>query len=184
MRSAVINLLPTTIKDQLGFARRNAELVKYFKLLVVLLLILAGAFAGGLIYLHNRTAQADKDLKAEQAKIATYKNIENQVKTVNSRIKTLKTLSAGQSHFSAVLADLAAHTPKGASITALTLTGDDKKPVRISANADSYTTAADFRATLATSPRINAVDIESVTNPTAGQYHVELVVSYRPGQAK
>ncbi len=180
----MINLLPPDIKAEVGYAKRSRRLQRYFWLSLGVIVILAIALASGFWYVSRRIAKADQELARKQQTIAGYHDIETQVKAVNSRLSTIKTLSASQAHFSLVLADIAAHTPSSAYITALSLTGDDKKPVHISANTDSYATAANFRASLAASPRIRAIDILSVSNPAAGQYHVELIASYKPGQAK
>ncbi len=179
----MINLLPTQLKDQTGFAKRNQILIKYVWLAGIVLLIVSASFTGADIYLNHRIDQATTDLSQKETQINSYKGLEEQAKQLNDRVAAIKEIQAGQPKFSLLLTDLAKAMPKGASLTALTLTGDDKKPVRINASADTYNTVVALRDALAASSRIAGVDLDSINSTTSG-VTADLTISFKPGQAR
>lgn len=179
----MINLLPPTIKEQVTFSKRNAMLVKYFWVALFTALVLAGAFCATFLYLRQRLTAAKQEIAQKEAKIATYKGLKDNVKNLNLRVASIKSIQARQAKFSALLGDLSKSMPAGTALTAISLTGDDKKPVTISAVADSYNGAVGLRDTLAASSRIAAADIQTVSGGKDG-YHVDILVSFKPGQSK
>lgn len=160
----MINLLPPDINKQIKFGRRNAVLMRYLTLAVVVAVILAAEFIGGQIYVAQRIKAAEDEVANKNVSLAQYADVEKKVQAVNSRVTSIQAIQKSQSKFSLLLADLAAATPKGVAITSISLTGDDKKPVRVSATATDYATALSFRDSIAKSPRISAADIESISN--------------------
>lgn len=180
----MINLLPPQIKEQVVYAKRNALVLHYLQLVVFITLILGGTFAGAHIYLQRRITAAEADAQQKQLAIAKFKGLEKNVADLNGRVATIKNIQAAQSKYSLLLSDLAQAVPAGVAIDSLNLTGDDKKPVIISATADSYNSAVGFRDALANNKRIAAADLQSVTNGTAGGVQAQIVVAFKPGQAK
>jgi Tfp pilus assembly protein PilN len=180
----VINLLPPEIKEQVTYSKRNVLIIRYLWLAGLLVAVNAVIFGGAIYYLTQRTAQAEKDLATKTATIAQYKSVETDAKTANDRLATLKALRSSQARFSVLLADFAKYTPQGVYINSITLTGDDKKPVRIVATATTYQQAAALRDALATSPRISAADIEDISAPATGGYQTNITIGFKPGQSR
>lgn len=179
----MINLLPTDIKEQITYAKRNAVVVRYLWLAFIVFLGLAVIFAGSNWYLGHRISEADQHTKEKQSQLQGFSSLQSKVKLANQRISSLHNLQTNQAKMSAVLKELAAHTPSGALITNISLTGDDSKPVGIVATANSLNDAVALRDALAASPRVSDVDIASVSQ-SAGKYSVQLNLGFKPGQAK
>ncbi|HSX48438.1 MAG TPA: PilN domain-containing protein [Candidatus Nanoarchaeia archaeon] len=179
----MINLLPTDIKEQIAYAKRNAILMRYIWLAVIVFMALAAIFASSNWYLGKRISEAESRTKDKQAQLLSYTGLQSKVKLANQRISSLKALQTNQAKLSAVLKELAAHTPAGAYITNITLTGDDSKPVGIVATANSYNDAVALRDALASSPRVSEVDIATVSQ-VSGKFNIQLNLGFKPGQAK
>jgi Tfp pilus assembly protein PilN len=183
----MINLLPPTVKTANRYARYNALMVRYIWLTVVVLVVLAGAQLGGRYYLNQRIKATSDHIAATQQQINTYRNLQTQAATLNTRLAAIQTIQKNQAQFSTLLSDLAKYMPVGTSISSITLTGDDKQPVRLSVKATDYKTALGFRDSIARSPRISAADIENVSAATTGNataYNVTVVFAFNPGEAK
>jgi Tfp pilus assembly protein PilN len=179
----MINLLPPQIKEQITYSKRNAIIVHYLWLAAFTMIVLGGVFGGSYWYLQGRIASAEQAVAQKETSIAGFKGLESKVKTLNSRLSTIKAIQSQQAKFSQVLTDVAKAMPAGASLNNINLSGDASKPVTIDATADSYATAVALRDTLAASPRIAAADLQTV-NATGSNYHVSIVLSFKPGQAK
>lgn len=183
----MINLLPPTVKTAHRYARYNALMVRYIGLTIAVLVVLAGAQLGGRYYLNQRIKTTSDHIAATQRQIDSYHNLQTQAATLNTRLAAIQTIQKNQAQFSTLLSDLAKYMPVGTSISSITLTGDDKQPVRLSVNATDYKTALGFRDSIARSPRISAADIETVNAGVTGNttsYHVTVVFAFNPGEAK
>lgn len=178
----MINLLPPQIKEQVGYARKNAKLAQMSRRFIWLAAMLAAAF----VFAHwqlGRTMEAAQAAQVEKnRRIQAYSETEKEARQLSQRLSSVKQLQDKQTRFSLLLADLASVTPRGAYINTIALTEDTQKPVSINATADTYQTAARLRDALASSSRIEAVDISSITNPEPGQYLVDLSISFKKEQ--
>ncbi len=179
----MINLLPPAIKSEIIYAKHNTIAVRYLWLVITVVVVITISFIGAHMYLNQRLAQTDKVLKQKETQIQSYKQLESQAKALNSRVAAIKNIQDNQPKFSLLLSDLARIMPRNATLVNLNLTGDDKKPVRITAIADTYATAVALRDSLAESSRISAVDIENISASNGG-FSVNLIVGFKPGQAK
>lgn len=179
----MINLLPPQVKQDLQFAHWNALTVHYLKIVIGLMVVLGAAFGGTYFYLSNRIASADTALQAKQDQVAHYKPLLAQAKALNSRVAAIKAIQDSQPKFSLLLDDIAKFTLKGTSLTNIALTGDDTKPVQISATADTYTTAVSLRDALASSPRVSGADIVSISSNN-GAFTATIIIGFKPGRAR
>ncbi len=158
--------------------------MRYIVLIVAVGAAVGVGFFGSHLYLNQQLKATADSIASKEAGAASYKEIEAAAKTLNGRVAAIKAIQDNQPKFSAVLTDLAKAVPQNASITNLSLTGDDTKPVRISADATTYQTAVSFRDALAASPRIAGADIDSITGNTANGFHVNITIGFKPGMAK
>jgi Tfp pilus assembly protein PilN len=181
----MINLLPPDIKEQVRYAKINRVTLRYVWLLALVVVVLAGVF-GGTVYLQNQQAATlAADVAAKQQTIAALnKNFTPKAKDASDRLNAIKFVQGSQTHFSAVIADIAKVVPKGVSIDSMTLTGDDKTPVHVAVTASSYEAALTFRNALVTSPRIAQADLETISATTGGAYQTNVVIAFKPGLAK
>lgn len=180
----MINLLPPSIKEQVYYAKKNTVLTKMIGRLTWVVVLLAVTFAGAFWHLNRTLAETIQARATKEARISDFAKTEQNAQALSQRVAAVKNLQKKQTRFSLLLADLARVTPSGAYINTIALTEDTKKPVSISATADSYRTAAGLRDALASSPRIEAVDIGNITNPEPGNYVVTLTIGFKQGQFK
>jgi Tfp pilus assembly protein PilN len=181
----MINLLPGDIKEQIAFSKRNKVLLRYVRLSVFAMLACTGLLGFSYLRLRTQQTEADKQLGVRQVEVAKYKDLEKNAKNVNARIAAIKSIQATQSHFSSLLEDLGRVTPPSVVITSIALTGDDKKPVRISGTTPTLSAVAAFHDALQQkSARIAAADIENVGRDEKGNYSFGLSIAFKPGKAR
>jgi len=181
----VINLLPPDQKEQIRFAKLNRLALVYVRTTVVVAIVLGGIFVFSLYYLKQQTTNVAADVSTKQEMIAALnKSFTPKAKDASDRLAAIKFVQGSQTRFSAVIADIAKVVPQGVSIDTMTLTGDDKAPVRIVASAQTYAAALAFRNALTTSPRIANADIETISSNNGGDFQASVVVAFKPGQAK
>ncbi len=184
----MINLLPQTLKEEVAYSRKNTTVMRYLKLGIMVSVMLVAILYGARYYLNQQIAQTQNSIANKQLQIGHYKSLQHDAKLVNARLVSIQKVQTGQAKFSLLLSDLAQYMPKGTAITSLTLTGDDKKPVRLTVEAQDYKTALGFRDSIARSQRISAADIETIeaTTDAAGKttYKVTITFTFSPGAAK
>lgn len=180
----MINLLPPAAKEDKVYAKRNQQLLRYVWTLVFLALVLGVEFGGAEVYLARQRHSYDQQISSKEQQIAGFKQLQDQAKSANARLKAFKQLVGSQARFSILLSDLANHTPQGVFINSITLTGNAKTAVNIAATANSYQTAVSFRDALVTSPRVQDAAIDNITNPAAGVYTVNVTVAFKAGAAQ
>lgn len=180
----MINLLPPDQKEQIRFSKLNRIAIAYVRILFIVIIVLGGIFGAAIYWVNQTTASVTADVATKTATIASLnKSFTPKAKDASDRLAAIKFVQATQTRFSGVVADIAKVVPQGVSIDSMTLTGDDKMPVRIAVSASSYTGALAFRNALITSPRIAGADLESITSNT-GNYQTSIVIAFKPGLAK
>lgn len=182
----MINLIPPPLKQEHKFARWNTQVVRYLKILVVLVIVMSFAFGSTYVYLTRRIHAIDQDLAAKQTQVDSYASTVTAARALNDRVAAIKAIQATQPKFSLLLDDIAKFSLKGTTISSITLTGDDAKPVQINATAPNYTQAVSLRDALASSPRISGADIVSISGEAGGggSYAVSIVIGFKPGEAR
>jgi hypothetical protein len=181
----MINLLPPTQKEQIRYAKLNRIALRYVRVLLAVVVVLGGIFAASVYQLRSVTTGVTKDVDQKTAMIALLNNsFTPKAKDASDRLNAIKYVQDTQTHFSAVIADIAKVVPKGVSIDTMTLTGDDKTAMKIIMTTSSYAGALAFRNALITSPRIAGADLENITSSDGIIYQASVVVAFKPGQAK
>jgi type IV pilus assembly protein PilN len=179
----MINLLPSARKEEIRFAKLNRIVLRYLRLVVLLIFVLGSILGGTLYYLGILNANAAADIADKKQSIAADAPFMLQAQDISDRLLAIKTIQSSQTRFSTLLDDLAKVLPQGVAIDTITLTGDDTKPVRIAVTGNSYDSMLSFRDALAQSARISGVDLESITHDTSG-YHAGVVLGFKKGQAR
>jgi Tfp pilus assembly protein PilN len=181
----VINLLPPDLKEQIRYAKLNRLTLRYLRLTVGVVVMLGGIFAGAFYLLQLQTTTVAADVTDKQGVIADLnRTFTPKAKDASERLNAIKFVQSTQTRFSQVVADIAKVLPQGVSIDSMTLTGDDKKSMRVGVTAQSYDGALAFRNALLTSPRIAGADIESINQASTAGFKASVVVGFKPGQAK
>lgn len=181
----MINLLPPDQKEQIRYAKLNRLALRYVRISIVVTVILGGIFGGSFYLLKQQTDAVTTDVAQKEAMIAALnKSFTPKAKDASDRLAAIKFVQTSQTHFSAVVSDIAKVVPQGVSIDTMTLTGDDKAPVRIAVTAQSYAAALAFRNALITSPRIAGADLETISSNDGSRFQTSVVIAFKPGMAK
>jgi Tfp pilus assembly protein PilN len=180
----MINLLPPSIKEQVRYAKLNRLAMRYLSLALQVSVLLAAVFGASIYFLNQQAASIEKDAAAKQQEIASLAPDLAKAQAAAERLNAIKAIQNSQTRFSVLLSDLAKVLPKGVTLDSITLTGNDKTPVRIGVTGNSYNAMLAFREALLTSSRISGVDLENVTQTGPGTYASSVVIGFKPGQAK
>jgi Tfp pilus assembly protein PilN len=181
----MINLIPPQQKEHIRFAKLNRIALTYVRVLVAVVVVLGLIFGTAIYWIGRQTAAVAADVATKKETIASLnKTFTPKAKDASDRLVAIKYVQATQTRFSSLVADIAKIVPQGVSIDAMTLTGNDKLPVRISVTATSYAQALAFRNALTTSPRISGADLESISSSNGVTYQTSVVVAFKPGLAK
>jgi Tfp pilus assembly protein PilN len=175
----MINLLPPSIKQELVYSKRNAILVSYLYLLILVGILGVGGLIGAAIYMQKQTATAEQSLQDKQQQISAYSKLEKTAKTAGDRLTAIETIQKNELQFSKILDNLTAVTPVGVAISAITLTGDTKHPIQITAQTANYQAGLAFRNALVKSPQISGADIDHVSGN-----EVVVIVGMKPEAVK
>jgi Tfp pilus assembly protein PilN len=181
----MINILPTHVKEQLSYSKHNVKLRRYVMLTLVMVLTLSGVLFLGYRYANNQTVDLQKNLVEQQKQRGAFKDTEAKVQSLQSNISLIEKLFTQQTKFSVLINDLAAVLPAGTYINNLTLTGDDKKPLKLLVTANNFATAGLVRNALLQSSRISTVDIQSISQKDgSSEYVVDLIIAFKEGKAR
>ena len=185
----MINLLPPDLKEQIKYAKFNRTIVRYVKMTVGVAIVIAGILAGSFYYLNLESVAAQNNVAAKQQTIDGYKgSVLPKATDAANRLSAIAYAQTTQTHFSSVIADLAAVLPQGVSLNTIALTGNAAAPVSINVDTQTYDEVLALRNALLTSPRVSAADINTIlaTNPPLYGYNFQatLIIAFKPGEAK
>lgn len=180
----MINLLPPVLKEQVRYAKLNRLILRYLRTTATVIVVLAGIFVGTIFYLNLQASSVSRDVSSKEQEIAATAAFQKEASDISLRLGAIKLIQTQQTHFSTLLSDLAKVLPNGVSIDSITLTGSDKSPVRISVTANSYNSVLAFRDAFAQSPRISGVDLENIGQANGGTFQANVIIGFKPGEAK
>lgn len=185
----MINLMPPAMKEQIRYGKLNRIVLGYLRLLVVVLVVLAGLF-GGAYYLINQQYNAiASDVTAKTQQLNQEKRtVLPEAQDASQRLSAIAYVQQTQTNFSQLIADLANLMPVGVQLQSITLNGNAKAPVSMAVSAPSYDSVLALRNSLATSPRLAGVDIVSISSVKASDGTVKwngtLVLAFNAGKAQ
>lgn len=181
----MISVLPTEIKQQLSYSKKNVVLRKYLILVVVIVAALLATIGGALWYANRQISNLQATLLEQQSQRASYKDTEANIQALQANLGLIEKIFNQKTEFSQVLGDIASVLPAGTYINSVELTGDDKKPVQLLITASSLTEAGLVRNALLQSDRISTADIQSITqNEGSSSYTVDIIIAFKEGQAR
>lgn len=181
----MINILPTDVKEQLEYSKKNVKARNYLLLLITIAFLLTVTLAAAYWYSGVQISNLKITLADRLTQREAYKDTENKVQTLQSNLALIEKLLNQKTQFSDLLSDLAAVLPSGTYINSINLTGDDKKPVQILVSAGSLNQAGSVKNALLQSDRISIVDIQSINQKEdSSEYTVDLIVAFKEGQAR
>jgi Tfp pilus assembly protein PilN len=184
----VINLMPPVLKEEISYGKMNRVAMAYLRVAVLVVVVLTGLFAGTYYLIQKQIGQISTDVASKESELAQdKKTILPPAQDASERLNAINYVQTSQTRFSALISDLTKLMPVGVKLQGISLTGSDKTPVTITVLAGSYDSVLATRDSLATSPRLAAVDIVSITSAsstTTTAWNGTLVLAFKPGQAK
>ena len=109
----MINLLPSDQKEQVRYAKLNRLALGYVRILLAVVIVLGGIFGGAIYEVRKQTANVTADVADKTAMIAALnRTFTPKAKDASDRLNAIKYVQASQTHFSAVVADIAKVVPQ------------------------------------------------------------------------
>lgn len=180
----MINLMPPPLKEQIHYARMNRVVVGYMRVILLVLVVLAGVFGYAVYLIRQQTSQISTDVANKESQLASIKKtLLPKAEDASERLAAIAYVQSTQTRFSKLVSDLASLMPIGVTIQNMTLTGDDQTPVTLVVSAGSYDEILALRDSLATSPRISGADIVNISGKGT-VWSGNVVIAFKPGQAK
>lgn len=162
----MINLLPSEMKLNYRYARRNRRLVRWAVGLLVALAGLAGLTGSGLLIMGHAEHQRSQEVAAVQQRLASQNvsETEKQVATISNNLKLMVTVLSKEILFSKLLTQLGSVTPPGTALTSLSIS-QTAGAIDITAGTKSYGDATQLQANLSdpTNRIFSKADIDSIS---------------------
>lgn len=180
----MINLLPPDIQKEIRFARLNVTAMQYAILIMAVSLSLASLLFFGVAVVSGDEESLHQNIQEKEAILAELEDSVGKAKELEQQIDTISALLEREVSFSSLLRDIGGVIPEGASLTGLSLTGDETLPLRIGATVRNQPLAAVLRENLEDSELFENADIQSITasevdaRGNALFYSVQLVVNF------
>jgi Tfp pilus assembly protein PilN len=175
----MINLLPPQIQEQIRYAKLNRRLLRYTLWLTVVLGVLTAILFTSQWYASRQMNNLTSLLEDKKTDVAKFSEIEKKASRLQTDITAVEKLLETQTAFSLILADIASVLPQGSHITSIGLSTDITKPVKVVVVVGSFDAGGIVRNALLASERIEAVDVQNITqNSEGGSYTVNLILAF------
>jgi len=177
----MINLLPSDLKQEYRYARRNTHMARWTGVFLLSLVGLVVIIFGGLLYMDHFTHTYTKRVDAINAELEKqdYTGAEKQVATIASNLNLMVKVLSQEVLFSELLSKLSSVIPENAILTNLNIQ-QTSGGIDITAHTDDYATATQLQVNLADpSNQIFArADIVSITcgNSTDTTYPCTVII--------
>jgi hypothetical protein len=172
----MINLLPTPVKENYYFARRNSRLARW-------LFMMSLAFAGlgvlgvfGILFLNNTAKSYDTQVATMETSLKLQKQAETEkeVKEISNNLKLALQVLSKQVLYSQMLKQLATLIPSNAALANLTI-NQGQNALDITASTADYTAATQLQVNLAdpNNKIFSKADILNISCATSGSTEVK-----------
>lgn len=164
----MINLLPSELKQDRLFGRRNRILRNYS-----IVIFLIGVCSTTVMFFNSKLIASDeKNLRAEitekQAKAAELSKTKAELEKLAASLDTIDKLYDGEIVFSELIPKIGGLLPSGTVLNGLTLAGGIDDPLNLEIDMQSQELAAVFQQNLVNSDLFEAADISSITSKGEG----------------
>lgn len=145
----MINLLPPDIKKSMGYARKNATLLRWLSALVV---SIAGIFViifFGQLYIDQATNRLEEEITQSEENLQQrdIDNVQNRVQEISNSLNLVVDVLSEQILFSNLIRSVGSVIPEGAVLTGLTI-NEVEGGIDLSADATDYDTATQVQLNL------------------------------------
>lgn len=160
----MINLLPTHIKEERVYGRRNRMMLTYSVSLILTAAIIATVMVVSMQFVTGDEASLRSEIASTEVEIAALQNNIQDIEAVASRLETAKKLSDLSVKFSNLIPEIGSILPEGSVLNALALTGGKTDPLILDVDLKSADLAPVLSRNLVESDLFEAADIASL-NP-------------------
>ena len=183
----MINLLPPKLKNQAKYARWNVSMLQYTFLILAISVSLVAVLVFGVVIVSRDEKSLQQAIGVKEDTLAQLQPEVDEAKALADKINTVGALTKKNVKFSQLIQNIAALIPSGASLSGLTLTGDEQRPLQIEAKTDTPQLAAVLRENLESSDLFSLADIQTINiGDTQGSrvlnYSVVIVAQFAAGK--
>lgn len=159
-----VNLLPQNIKEEIEQSKKNLRARSYLIKTSFMLIILIVGVAGTYFYLSGVEKRLTEQVKSKEKEINQLGAIEGESRLLSERLEVItKIIKNETNYWSGTLEEIKKVMPKGAYLTSVSLSPDNKTRGRITGFAASKNVVAGLRDNMSDSKKFEYVDIESST---------------------
>lgn len=162
----MINLLPPDVKQNITYARRNTQLLRWSIILLLSIVSVFGFVGAGTLYMNSsiKTIGAQVASGQEQLKLAKTEDTQKRVEEISGSLKLVVQVLSRQVQFSKLLQQIGSAMPPGSILTNLSIT-KIQGGIDLSAAARDYQTATQVQVNLQDPKNkvFDKVDIISIT---------------------
>ncbi len=160
----MINLLPTHIKEERVYGRRNRMMLTYSVSLILTAAIIATVMMVSMQIVTGDEASLRSEIASTEVEIAALQNNIQDIEAVANRLETAKKLSDLSVKFSNLIPEIGSILPEGSVLNALALTGGKTDPLILDVDLKAADLAPVLSRNLVESDLFEAADIASL-NP-------------------
>lgn len=158
----MINLLPTSIKEERMYGRRNRMLLTYSFSLILTAGIIATVMAASMQFVSNDESALRSEIASNETEIIALQSNIQEIENVATRLETAKKVSELSVKFSSLIPDIGSALPEGVVLNALSLTGGKTDPLILDVDLKSADLAPILSRNLVESDLFEAADIASL----------------------
>jgi Tfp pilus assembly protein PilN len=159
----MINLLPDAVKQDVRYAKLNVTVLQYTILIILISISLVAILLFGVSVVSSDEQALQENIEDKQAILTTLQPTIDEAKDLETAINTIGALFEREVSFSELLQDIGSVIPEGASLSSLSLTGNEEEPLLITAEVSTQATAAILRENLEKSDLFSGADIQSIS---------------------
>lgn len=185
----MINLLPPETKQEIRFGQLNITAIQYAVLIILISLALVAVLFFGVTVVGGDERSLHQAIDEKQQILTELEPTVKEAESLEATINTISALLKREIQFSSLLQDIAGVIPEGASLTGLSLTGDETLPLRVDAVINDQSLAPVLRENLENSDLFEHADIQSIAASAvseegqATEYQVRIVVNFQASPA-
>ena len=159
----MINLLPTQLREERLYGRRNRALLVFIASFAVAILLVVSVIAFSVVSLDDEKTQVQSNIDTNNVQITQLQAETSDVSALSARLETTYELFSTSIKFSELIPQIGELLPEGTTINGLTLTGGVTDPLALDVNLRNPDLAPVLLQNLTSSDLFEAADIETLS---------------------
>lgn len=175
----MINLIPTSLREERKYGRRNIVLRNIAFSCISVAIIIYSILLWSSSYISSQQAVISEEI-ADIEKTSSGLQVETKnISSLSQRVDNAYQLYESSINFSELIPQIGSLLPSGSNLTALNLTGGTNDPVQLNFELTSADLVPTVRQNLFSSELFEAVDIQSITSnsDTESQYKASSIIT-------